>query len=202
MCAPAKPFLMGQKLDLIFEYQTCRNCWLPSGVSMGNPEPCCSLSIPLPVTSITLPRKSSFQLHPTALSFSGKGMSQQGCPWEVQMCPRNPLLPIILPSRDAAGAPLPGFGCATPTLLIASTETPAPSDSSDNLQQERIYLGLGNKMGELLVTRSPVMPWFVYRDSPASQIPHSRHQGQFELQKGVKEVGQKKKNTLWVCAKP
>lgn len=69
------------------------------------------------------------------------------------MCPRIPLLPIVLPlPRDAAGAPLPGFGCATPTLLIASTETPDPSHSSDNLQQERIYLGLGNKMGELLVT--------------------------------------------------
>lgn len=35
--------------------------------------------------------------------------------------------------RAAVGAPLPGFGCATSTLLIASTEIPDPSHSSDNL---------------------------------------------------------------------
>jgi len=40
------------------------------------------------------------------------------------------------------------------------------------------------------------MPRFVYRDSLASHILHSRDQRQFELQKGIKEVGQKKK-TPW-----
>lgn len=66
---------------------------------MGNPEPCCSLSIPLPVTST---RKSSFQQHPTASL--GRG-------WHS----RDAVLPHRAHERCRA---VPGTLCCCPEMLL------------------------------------------------------------------------------------
>lgn len=209
LCVPKQNhFWWGKGWLWLFEYQICQDWWLPSGVNMGNPECSCSLSIPLPGPSITLPRKSSLQLHPTPISYAGgRGYHSRDAvlPHRGAVLSQDPaltlhpLLPITLQLLPTE------LSCLALAVLHQLSSLPQQKHQIQatlviiSSRKEFIWVWV-RKIGDLPVTWSFVMPWFVYRDSPASQIPHSRHQRQFELQKGFREVGQK--NTLWVCAKP
>lgn len=171
---------------------------LPSGVSLGNPESCCSLSIPLPATSITLLRKWSFQLHPTAISFPGRGCDS-----------RDAVVPHRAQERCSSVPGLSVSPCSCPELLLelpclvcAVLHQLCSLPQQKHLIQVTLVTISSRKEFIWVWVRKSVSCWlpdplswpdlFIDTAQPGRYLTPGIRVS-FELQKGFKEVGQKKK---------